>query len=299
LERFEIAPNSEQNKQNVLLIDGNGFFAKLGMNIQEDDLFVESAEWARDGGKFAKLVQEIRTNDPVSGNDVLKIRQKIKEIEEQVETLAGKIKDQQTLETKLETIKALLAPMSLNDEQQRRDRNANYKKSSPAEYVELIEFWPGRSQNPHGDKDGYPRALRRYYDQNGHAGDWHDKLKIRESREWTDEFQFSEYNAAVSAINFITTKDREKGDCERDIGTLQKKREEIVAKINKLEKEWDDLAMTTDLSPMIKQVERQMTLIADRQANTKEEKEQKEGELAKFKHMRDLYSKMQLRTLHL
>ncbi|MEI6805329.1 MAG: hypothetical protein WCK49_02345 [Myxococcaceae bacterium] len=299
LEAFKVPQKG--SKPEVYFVDGSGFFIKMDKKASPYDLKLGNFQWEEgDGLVFAEMLQHIRSNTPVLGSKVFEIQQKIKKIEEKVETLIGKITEQQSLETKLEKLRT-----SFRHEEQRRDENQHYKKQRQVTRLKYQWTHCNFGCTTYDETEKFCNDGETYCGQPKYTQDEkHDcymgrrykrrldlgtckAIPYQETEHYEDENQRNAYNAALLEITNLTNK---KTECKNGITNLKNKREEIVREIKKLQNEWSDLAMAVDFRPMIKRAEKKKKDIEDNKSKSREERD---AELEVQRQVIKMYYEMQ------
>jgi GTP-binding protein EngB required for normal cell division len=264
--------SAKDKELKIITIDGKGFFGKMGLRTSKIGKFLNKSKWEADKMALNDLIDSVKSRAPVSGNDVLKIHQYIHGLEGWALYLEDTVSSLLSEEKKLEVLNNDLTHLK-----HQRDSNAGYQKSREVK-------WQTKEQSGCGGVPG------EYVDQYVRLGRCDVIVDHSRIDQYIDEDQQKEYD---SAVRDIESKNKDIKNCENRLNSLRDLKAHIINEMVKLQEMWDNLAITTDLTPMIRIIDQKMREV---NSNISLSKDQKNHELDTYRQMRDVYHQLQKRT---
>ncbi|MBL4819321.1 MAG: hypothetical protein JKY15_08910 [Deltaproteobacteria bacterium] len=255
--------SADKLENRVYFVDGSSFFCNVSDASSRSRAGAKS-NWEMDALDIGGILADVQKLSPVQGEEALEIQRTVDYLEGNVTNLGALISNEQSEKTNL-----ALVENSLGHEGRRRDSNANYEK-------DFDEHWEEKVDNCYNQDVGCGWGY--YYES-----------RVRRVH-YIDEGQRNEYNAAVQEITNLGNK---KTDHKKEIGYLQGNQTETIETIVGLQKTWEELAMSTDLSPLIVNLERKIRSIEQDGTKTQEERD---SEVASYRKVLKTFYEMRNRV---
>ncbi|MES2503826.1 MAG: GTPase domain-containing protein [Myxococcota bacterium] len=283
----------DSKKLSGFYVDGSSFFNKTPRG---------PFNWAADGMVIAQIIDQVRKHKAAPREEVVELQSLMQYLEGNITALNFNVGNHTIVKQILNN-----ATINLAHEERRRDANQHYKKQRQVTRVKYQWTHCGwKGCTVYDESEEFCKAPRETCTSNyreygssttcRHTTYLETKecklVAYQETENYEDEGQRGEHNAAVSEV---TKHENTIKANEEEPEKLKTARKELLAFIVALQNRRNELAMTTDMSATIKDLEDKMKEISERTLSEEDKKKQLTPHLL----LKKIYTQMANKVLNL